>query len=45
MEVIRTALECSDTIAYITEGGLSMSLQMRNREGLRDYIISASTNK
>jgi hypothetical protein len=40
MEVIRTALECSDTIRYITEGGHSRSLQMRNREGLRDYIPS-----
>jgi hypothetical protein len=40
MEVIRSALECSDTIAYITEGGHSRSLQMRNRTGLKDYVPS-----
>jgi hypothetical protein len=40
MEVIRIALECSDTIAYITEGGHSRSLQMKNREGLKDYVSS-----
>jgi hypothetical protein len=38
MEVIRSALECSDTIAYITEGGHSRSLQMKKREGLKDYV-------
>jgi hypothetical protein len=41
MEVIRTAFECSDTIAYITEGGHSKSLQMKNGEGLKDYVSSA----
>jgi hypothetical protein len=40
MEVIRAALECNDTIAFITEGGHSRSLQMRNREGLKDYVSS-----
>jgi hypothetical protein len=40
MEVIRTALECSDTIAYITEGEHSRSIQMKNREGLKDYVSS-----
>jgi hypothetical protein len=38
MEVIRSAVECSDTIAYIAEGGHSRSLQMRNRTGLKDYV-------
>jgi hypothetical protein len=40
MEVIRTTFECSNTIAYITEGGHSRSLQMKNREGLKDYVSS-----
>jgi hypothetical protein len=38
MEVIRTALKCSETIAYITQGNHTRSLQMRNREGLKDYV-------
>jgi hypothetical protein len=38
MEVIRNALECSDTIAYITELGHSRSLQMKNRTGLKFYV-------
>jgi hypothetical protein len=40
MEVIRSALKCSDTIAYITEGGHSRSLQMRDRTGLKYSIIN-----
>jgi hypothetical protein len=40
MEVIKSAFECSDTIAYITEGGHSRSLQMKNIEGLKDYVSS-----
>jgi hypothetical protein len=38
IDVMRVALESSNTIAYITEGDHSRSLQMKNRSGLKDYI-------
>jgi hypothetical protein len=37
-DVMRAALESSDTIAYITQNGHSKSLQMKNRSGLKDYV-------
>jgi hypothetical protein len=37
-EVIRSALQSPNTIAYITECGHSRSLQIKNRTGLKDYV-------
>jgi hypothetical protein len=37
-DVMRIALQSSNTIVYITQGGHSRSLQMKNRTGLKDYV-------
>jgi hypothetical protein len=38
MDVMRMALKSGDMIAYTTKNNHSMSLQMWNRVGLKDYV-------
>jgi hypothetical protein len=40
IDVMKILLRSGDTIAYTTQGMHSMSLQMRDRRGLKDYVPS-----